>query len=176
MLTARQILADAHTIAVVGASRDPLKPAHWVPKMLQEQGWRIIPLNPHADHLFGERAYARLADIPVHVDVVDVFRPAREAPELAREAAAIGADAIGYNEVSPAQRLADSRPTPVSTTSRTPASGWSGPWRKWLSGEPRRAPSCTAASTRRRSSPGPGPWSGAIDSVDGRWQSGRSLY
>src|SRR5258708_7116330 len=94
MRTARQILADAHTIAVVGASRDPQKPAHWVPKMLQEQGWRIIPVNPHTDHLFGEHAYARLVDIPEHVDVVDVFRPAREAVELVHEAAAIGASAI----------------------------------------------------------------------------------
>lgn len=94
MRTAREILAGAHTIAVVGASRDPQKPAHWVPKMLQEQGWRLIPVNPHVDRLFGEHAYVRLADIPVHVDVVDVFRPAREAPELAREAAAIGAGAL----------------------------------------------------------------------------------
>jgi len=94
MRTAREILAGAHTIAVVGASRDPQKSAHWVPKMLQEQGWRIIPVNPHADQVLGEHSYARLADIPVHVDVVDVFRPAREAPELVREAAAIGAGAV----------------------------------------------------------------------------------
>jgi len=94
MRTARQLLADAHTIAVVGASRDPQKAAHWVPKMLQEQGWRVIPVNPHAHKLFGERAYARLADIPVHVDIVDVFRPADEVPELVGEAAAIGAGSV----------------------------------------------------------------------------------
>ncbi|GAA0709291.1 CoA-binding protein [Dactylosporangium roseum] len=94
MRTARQILAEAHTIAVVGASRDPQKPAHWVPKMLQEQGWRIIPVNPYADRLFGEHAYARLADIPEHVDVVEVFRPSGDAPEIVREAAAIGAGAV----------------------------------------------------------------------------------
>jgi predicted CoA-binding protein len=94
MRTARQILADAHTIAVVGASGDPQDPAHWVPKMLQEQGWRIIPVNPHAERLFGENVSARLADIREHVDVVEVFRPAQEAVELVREAAAIGAGAI----------------------------------------------------------------------------------
>jgi predicted CoA-binding protein len=94
MRTARQILADAHTIAVVGASSDAHKAAHWVPKMLQEHGWRIIPVNPHARHLLGERAYARLADIPVPVDIVDVFRPAEEAPALVAEAAAVGAGAI----------------------------------------------------------------------------------
>ncbi|GAA2574837.1 hypothetical protein GCM10010399_00180 [Dactylosporangium fulvum] len=94
MRTAREMLAGAHTIAVVGASRDPQKPAHWVPKLLQDQGWRIIPVNPHADQVFGEQAYARLVDIPVHVDLVDVFRPAPEAPELVREAAAIGAGGV----------------------------------------------------------------------------------
>jgi predicted CoA-binding protein len=94
MRTPRQILAEAHTIAVVGASRDPQKPAHWVPQMLQEQGWHLVPVNPHAERLFGEHVYARLSDVPVHVDVVQVFRPAAEAEELVREAAAIHADAI----------------------------------------------------------------------------------
>ena len=94
MRTPRQILAEAHTIAVVGASRDPQKPAHWVPKMLQEQGWHIVPVNPHTGRLLGERAYARLSDVPVPVDVVEVFRPAAEAEELVREAAAIQAGAI----------------------------------------------------------------------------------
>jgi predicted CoA-binding protein len=92
--TTRQLLGDAHTVAVVGASRDPLQAAHWVPKMLQEHGWQVIPVNPHAHRLFGVPAYARLADIPVHVDIVDVFRPAEEAPELVREATAIGAGAV----------------------------------------------------------------------------------
>lgn len=94
MRTPRQILAEAHTIAVVGASRDPQKPAHWVPGMLQEQGWHIVPVNPHADTILGEHAYARLADVPIHVDVVEVFRPPNEAPEIVRTAAAIGAGAV----------------------------------------------------------------------------------
>lgn len=109
MRTPRQILAEAHTIAVVGASRDPQKPAHWVPKMLQEQGWHIVPVNPHAGWLLGERSHARLSDVPVHVDVVEVFRPADEAEELVREAAAIEAGAIWLQLgiVSPqAQQLA----------------------------------------------------------------------
>ncbi|GAA4245020.1 CoA-binding protein [Dactylosporangium darangshiense] len=94
MRTPRQILADAHTIAVVGASRDPQKPAHWVPQMLQDQGWRVIPVNPHAEQIFGERAYGRLSDIPWHVDVVEVFRPSGEAPEIAEAAVAAGAGAV----------------------------------------------------------------------------------
>lgn len=109
MRTARQILADARTIAVVGASRDPLKPAHWVPEALRRFGWRVVPVNPHADRLLGERAYARLADIPVHVDVVNVFRPAEDAPQLVRAAAAMGAGAVWLQQgiASPlARRLA----------------------------------------------------------------------
>jgi len=62
--------------------------------MLQEQGWHIVPVNPRAEHLLGEHAYARLSDVPEHIDVVEVFRPAAEAEELVREAAAIGAGAI----------------------------------------------------------------------------------
>ncbi|GAA2366949.1 hypothetical protein GCM10010170_066060 [Dactylosporangium salmoneum] len=94
MRTARRILAAARTIAVVEASRDPMEPAHWVPKMLQEQGWRIIPVNPHAHRLIGEHVYGDLADVPYAVDIVCVFRPSSEAPEIVRAAAAIGARAV----------------------------------------------------------------------------------
>ncbi|MEJ3743220.1 CoA-binding protein [Actinomycetes bacterium KLBMP 9797] len=90
----QQILADAAVIAVVGASRDPRKPAHSVPLQLQRHGWRIIPVNPHADELFGERVYRSLADIPEPVDLVNIFRPARDAVAVVREAVAIGAPAV----------------------------------------------------------------------------------
>jgi uncharacterized protein len=92
--TAQQILADSAVIAVVGASRDPLKAAHSVPLQMQRYGWRIIPVNPSVDELFGERAYATLADIPHPVDLVDVFRPAADAVQVVRDAAAIGAPAV----------------------------------------------------------------------------------
>ncbi|WP_433536897.1 CoA-binding protein [Micromonospora sp. CA-249363] len=94
MRTAQQILADSAVIAVVGASRDPLKAAHSVPLQMQRYGWRIIPVNPSVDELFGERAYATLADIPHPVDLVDVFRPAADAVQVVRDAAAIGAPAV----------------------------------------------------------------------------------
>ncbi|WP_329018819.1 CoA-binding protein [Micromonospora rifamycinica] len=94
MRTAQQLLADSAVIAVVGASRDPGKAAHRVPAQMQRYGWRIIPVNPAVDELFGERAYASLADIPHPVDLVDVFRPARDAVEVVRQAAAIGAPAV----------------------------------------------------------------------------------
>jgi predicted CoA-binding protein len=92
--SAQQILAESAVIAVVGASRDPEKPAHSVPLQMQRHGWRIIPVNPYADELFGEKVYRSLADIPEKVDLVDVFRPAEDAVEVVRQAVAIGAPAV----------------------------------------------------------------------------------
>ncbi|MEN3612054.1 CoA-binding protein [Plantactinospora sp. ZYX-F-223] len=94
MRSPQQILAEAGVIAVVGASRDPGKPAHSVPALMQRYGWRIIPVNPVADELFGERVYRSLAEIPHPVDLVDVFRPAEDAVQVVREAVAIGAPAV----------------------------------------------------------------------------------
>jgi predicted CoA-binding protein len=90
----REILETATTIAVVGASRSPEKAAGSVPQAMQAHGFRIIPVNPYADELFGERVHRSLADIPEHVDIVDVFRPAAEAASVARQAVAIGAGAV----------------------------------------------------------------------------------
>jgi uncharacterized protein len=89
-----EILRSARTIAVVGASRDPRKAGGSVPVGLQQRGFRIIPINPFADELFGERVYRSLLDVPGPVDLVDVFRPAADAPEVARQAVAIGARAL----------------------------------------------------------------------------------
>ena len=93
-LSSREILENAHTIAVVGASRDPRKAAGSVPEGLQRRGFRIIPVNPYADTLFGERVYRSLLEVPEKIDVVDVFRPAADTPDIARQAAAIGAKAL----------------------------------------------------------------------------------
>jgi hypothetical protein len=90
----QEILEAATTIAVVGASRDPGKAAGSVPSVMQSNGFRVIPVNPYADELFGERVYRKLADIPVHVDIVDVFRPSRDAADVARQAVAAGAGAV----------------------------------------------------------------------------------
>lgn len=90
----REILNASKTIAIVGASRDPLKAGGSVPKGLQRRGFRVIPINPYADELFGERVYRSLAEVPERVDVVDVFRPADEAADIARQAVAIGAKAL----------------------------------------------------------------------------------
>jgi len=92
--TAKEILEAATTIAVVGASRDPLKAGGSVPAGLQRRGFRIIPINPFAETLFGERVYRSLAEVPERIDLVDVFRPARDAAEIARQAVAVGARAL----------------------------------------------------------------------------------
>jgi uncharacterized protein len=91
---AERALAAADTIAVVGLSRDPRKEAHSVPAQLRAAGFRIIPVNPSADELLGEKVYRSLEDIPEPVDLVNVFRPAPEAPAIARQAVAIGAKTL----------------------------------------------------------------------------------
>jgi predicted CoA-binding protein len=88
------VLASATTIAVVGASKDPTKPGATIPMAMQRHGFRIIPVNPAADVLFGQRVYKTLADVPGPVDIVNVFRPAAEAPDIAEQAVAIQAKAL----------------------------------------------------------------------------------
>jgi hypothetical protein len=94
MRSAQQILADARVIAVVGASRDPFKPAHTVPLQMARHGWRIIPVNPFVDEIFGVPTVPSLADLGEPVDLVNVFRPAADAVQVVRDAVAIGAPAV----------------------------------------------------------------------------------
>src|SRR5437879_1065154 len=90
----RKIYEDTKTIAVVGASADEKKAAHRIPAYLQSQGYKIIPVSPKGGEIFGEHVYTSLQDVDVPVDVVDVFRPSEETPEVARQAAAIGAKVL----------------------------------------------------------------------------------
>ena len=103
MRTPRQILEESTTIAVVGASRHEEKAAYAVPLQLKLHGWRVIPVNPYADQIWGERCYPTLADIPEPVDLVNVFRPSEQAAAVVREAVAIGAKAVWLQQgiVSP---------------------------------------------------------------------------
>jgi predicted CoA-binding protein len=94
MRNAEQILREASTIAVVGASRDPAKVAHRVPQQILALGWDVIPVNPQMTSLWGVPCYPTLADVPVPIDLVNVFRPAADAPEIARQAVAVGARAL----------------------------------------------------------------------------------
>ena len=90
----RRLLTEFPTITVVGLSDDPVKSAHSVPAAMQTYGWRIIPVNPHADRLLGERAYRRLADIPEPVTFVNVFRPSEQASDIVQQAVEVGAKAV----------------------------------------------------------------------------------
>jgi len=92
--TPAQLLAESKVIAVVGASRHPGKAAHSVPRQILRHGWRVIPVNPYADEIWGQRCYRVLADIPEPVDIVNVFRPSADTAEVARQAVAIGAKAL----------------------------------------------------------------------------------
>ena len=89
-----QILTSYDTITVVGASASESKAAHSVPAHMQRNGWRIIPVNPHAHEILGEPVYRTIGDIPEQVGLVDVFRPAEDAVEVARQAVAAGASAL----------------------------------------------------------------------------------
>ena len=92
--TVARILATYGTITVVGASRAPAKAAHYVPAHMQRHGWRIVPVNPYAEQILGEPAYRTLAGVPEQVGLVDVFRPSGQAPDVARQAVAVGATAL----------------------------------------------------------------------------------
>lgn len=89
-----ELLEHATTIAVVGCSRHAEKDAHRIPKTLQGAGFRVIPVNPNTDTILGERAYATVDEIDEPIDIVDVFRPPEDAPEVARRAVKAGAKAL----------------------------------------------------------------------------------
>ena len=86
-----EVIRRYRVIAVVGASKNPEKEAFTVPAYLLQQGYTIIPVNPTADSVNGLKAYPSLADLPDElarkVEVVDVFRPSEELPEVARQVA-----------------------------------------------------------------------------------------
>ena len=90
----RSMLEAAQTIAVVGISQNENKAAFAIPAGLQAAGFRIIPVNPSATEVLGAQAYARLDEVTEPVDIVEVFRPADEAPGIVRQAVAIGAKAV----------------------------------------------------------------------------------
>ncbi|MBD3189684.1 MAG: CoA-binding protein [Candidatus Heimdallarchaeota archaeon] len=80
------IIKESETIAVVGASRHKEKAAHEVPEYLQSNGYKIIPVNPFADEILGEKAVANLGKIDQGVDIIQIFRPSEETPKIVAEA------------------------------------------------------------------------------------------
>ena len=93
-----RIFAQPKTIAVVGASSTVGKPGHDIPRYLQSQGYRIVPVNPRGGEILGERAFESLRDVDIPIDVVEVFRPPEEALAVARDAIAIDAKVLWFQK------------------------------------------------------------------------------
>ena len=94
--TLRRILKSCRTVAVVGLSSEWHRPSFFVAKYLQQHGYRVIPVNPRyaGGEILGETVYASLDDIPVPVDMVDVFRRSADVPPIAEQAIRIGAKCL----------------------------------------------------------------------------------
>lgn len=90
----REILQNAKTIAVVGLSPKPERDSHEVAHYLQEAGYRIIPVNPVADQILGEKVYPDLLSIPEKIDVVDIFRRSEHVPPIVDQAIEAGAKTV----------------------------------------------------------------------------------
>jgi uncharacterized protein len=93
-LTIQRVLHTARTIAIVGLSKNELRPSYFVGYYLKRHGYRVIPVNPRETEILGEKSYASLLEVPEPVDVVDVFRAPDALPGIAREAVAIGAGTL----------------------------------------------------------------------------------
>ena len=94
--TILNILQNCRTVAVVGLSPKPARDSHHVALYLQQQGYRIVPINPMAQEILGERCWPSLTEAAQHlqIDLVDVFRNSADVPPIADEAIAIGAKAL----------------------------------------------------------------------------------
>jgi uncharacterized protein len=93
-LLIQRVLHTAKTIAIVGLSGNRLRASNFVGFYLQRHGYRVIPVNPRESSILGEKSYASLRDIPVPIDIVNVFRAPDAVPAIAKEAVDIGAKAI----------------------------------------------------------------------------------
>jgi hypothetical protein len=93
-LTIQRVIHTAKTIAVVGLSRNELRASYFVGYYLKRHGYRVIPVNPRESEILGEKSVKTLADVPVPVDIVNVFRAPDALPGIAKEAVAIGAGSL----------------------------------------------------------------------------------
>ncbi len=92
------VLAKAKVIAVVGASPNPKCPSNAVTRYLIDQGFEVIPVRPKVSEILGRKCFASLEDIPVKVDIVDVFRKSEACPKIASASVVIGAKALWLQE------------------------------------------------------------------------------
>jgi|SRR5699024_2076599 len=83
----KEILESANTIAVVGLSDNPERTSYQISKIMQEQGYKIIPVNPKVEKVLGEKAYDSLTEAEEAIDIINVFRRSEFLPEIAKEAA-----------------------------------------------------------------------------------------
>jgi len=93
-LTIQRVIHHAKTIAIVGLSKNELRASHFVGYYLRRHGYRVIAVNPRETEIFGEKSYGSLLDVPVPVDIVDVFRAPEALPGIAAEAAQIHAGCL----------------------------------------------------------------------------------
>ena len=93
-LAIQRVLHTAETIAIVGLSKNELRPSNFVGYYLKRHGYRVIPVNPRETEILGETSYPSLLDVPVPVDVVNVFRAPDALPGIARDAVTIGAGTL----------------------------------------------------------------------------------
>jgi predicted CoA-binding protein len=92
------LLRKSRVIAVVGLSSKQFRPSYGVAEYMQREGYRIIPVNPHETEVLGEKAYARLEDVPEHIDIVDIFRRSEFVPPVVDDAIRMGASAVWMQE------------------------------------------------------------------------------
>jgi uncharacterized protein len=92
------LLRKSRVIAVVGLSSKQFRPSYGVAEYMQKEGYRIIPVNPHETEVLGEKAYARLEDVPEHVDIVDIFRRSEFVQPIVDDAIRLGAAAVWMQE------------------------------------------------------------------------------
>lgn len=93
-----ELLRTARTIAVIGLSSSPIRPSYGVAAYLQHHGYRIIPVNPNIKGALGEKAYAKLSEVPDKIDIVDVFRRPDAVPPIVDEAIKLKIPAIWLQE------------------------------------------------------------------------------
>ena len=93
-----ELLRKSRVIAIVGLSCKQFRPSYGVAEYMQREGYRIIPVNPNETEVLGEKAYARLEDVPEHVDIVDIFRRSEFVPPIVEDAIRLGASAVWMQE------------------------------------------------------------------------------